>query len=466
MTNTAIDESSPFERDLLGRKAAAEFLTNFLVGRHRVAGSVPGNESFVLNVNAEWGLGKTYFLMEWAKMLRKHGHPVVYFDAWENDFSSDPFVGFMAEIEGQLTAGMTLKQNVRAKARNVIKKGARVIKASAPSIGFAIVKNFTGIDADKLIEAAKKSSPDVTAAIKRDLEKENKDVRSAITNFKSALADFALSARDENNASLPVFLMVDELDRCRPSFAIELLENIKHIFRVPNVYTIIATDSTQLAHSISAIYGQKFDSKKYLRRFFDHESRLDSPSYDDLAAAIFQQRNMLNDERLVNVFVHSNSRESSPRVLSLLAQALRLTTRDFQRSIDIVDSIRVTRKQDLNLFLLALLTMLYVGHSDAFDRYLQDPGPAAVQQYLKERGDMRITVQETVAASNSQLVRQAAIIDWSLRYLRGIWTDDIYNFSDDWMGVQYAIQNINSKTELADLRKYQDLVSGMGHFSM
>lgn len=123
MTEAKENPGIPFEKDLLGRKAAAEFLTRYLVGRHRVAGSVPGNESFVLNVNAEWGLGKTYFLTEWAKMLRNDGHPVVYFDAWSNDFSSNPFVSFLGEVESQLTLGLPPKLNLAKTAKSVVSAG-------------------------------------------------------------------------------------------------------------------------------------------------------------------------------------------------------------------------------------------------------------------------------------------------------------------------------------------------------
>jgi len=58
-----------------------------------------------------------------------------------------------------------------------------------------------------------------------------------------------------------MFILIDELDRCRPTYAIELLENIKHLFDIEGLYFIIATDSTQLSYSINAVYGNKFASE-------------------------------------------------------------------------------------------------------------------------------------------------------------------------------------------------------------
>lgn len=465
MTHSEISSETeqPFARDRLDRKKAAEFLTEYLIGRHRVAGSVPGNESFVLNVNAEWGLGKTYFLTEWAKMLRSAGHPVVYFDAWENDYASNPFVGFMAEIERQLTKGLDRKQKVTQLAKTVISKGARVIKASAPTVALSVVKNFTGLDGKELLETAKNATPDIVSAVKRDLEKENKDLRNAIQAFKEAFATFASIAQEEKSFTLPVFLMVDELDRCRPSYAIELLEHIKHIFRIPNVYTIVATDSQQLAHSIKAIYGAEFDSRKYLRRFFDHESRLDNPSFESLAKAALETRNMVADKNLLNVF--SALGITSADALSKIANALRVTTRDFQRSIEIIDSIRITSPGPKDLVLLAFMTMLYVSHGDLFDKYQQDPRRNTMSKLLLERGEMRVTFREMTDSPSGRNKTDVPVLEWLMRYLNGIWAKDQNSFQDSYLTINYAINN-STLQDINKLRRYHDLVSMVAHFSM
>ncbi|WVV48879.1 P-loop NTPase fold protein [Pseudomonas sp. NA13] len=74
----------------------------------------------------------------------------------------------------------------------------------------------------------------------------------------------------------PAFIFIDELDRCRPTYAIELLERVKHFFELEDCRFIVASDSTQLAHSVRAVYGEKFYSERYLSRFFDAEFRLDN----------------------------------------------------------------------------------------------------------------------------------------------------------------------------------------------
>ena len=75
----------------------------------------------------------------------------------------------------------------------------------------------------------------------------------------------------------PLVIMIDELDRCRPSYAIELLEVAKHLFAVDNVVFVLAVNRAELVHSVKALYGSGFDAEGYLRRFFDLDFQLPEP---------------------------------------------------------------------------------------------------------------------------------------------------------------------------------------------
>ena len=80
-----------------------------------------------------------------------------------------------------------------------------------------------------------------------------------------------------SNREKTVIIFVDELDRCRPSYAIELLERIKHLFNIGGLVFVLALDREQLGHSIKAVYGNGIDSDGYLRRFVDFEYQLKNP---------------------------------------------------------------------------------------------------------------------------------------------------------------------------------------------
>ena len=93
------------------------------------------------------------------------------------------------------------------------------------------------------------------------------EAQSSIAEFRAKLGQMAEALIESNGCNLIV--MIDELDRCRPSYAVELLEVAKHLFEVEHIVFALAVNRTQLAHSIRALYGSDFDAGGYLRRFFD-----------------------------------------------------------------------------------------------------------------------------------------------------------------------------------------------------
>ena len=77
----------------------------------------------------------------------------------------------------------------------------------------------------------------------------------------------------------PLVFIIDELDRCRPSYAVELLEQVKHVFSVPGIIFVLAIDKVQLGHAVKGVYGSPgMDDVEYLRRFIDVEFSLPMPS--------------------------------------------------------------------------------------------------------------------------------------------------------------------------------------------
>ncbi len=411
-------------------------------------------------------------------MLRNQGHFVVYFDAWENDYSADPFVGFMSAINAQLKASLPTKGKISLQAQAMTRAGSRVIKTAAPSIAFAVIKNFTGVDVKSDIlnhvdKATKSAGKEIASTIKADLEKQNKDLKNAIGDFKKSFSSFAQIYEKEHPTKLPIFLMVDELDRCRPSYAIELLEKIKHIFRVDNVYTVVATDSQQLAHSIKAVYGSEFDSRKYLRRFFDHESRLDTPQFAQLAAAMLEQRKLADDPKIDNVIQRPGGLPTSSEVLAKIGQAMKVTTRDFMRSIDILDTIRITQSDQIDLIAMTFLIMLYVSHVDLFDAYTRTLSASSIVKNTTVHFDTSITWNEIGERSDGfggQIEIQVPAIEWVLDYMTGVWSDRPLETDHSWVILRNAIRKLGmgsaSNTSQSSLQKYHRVVSMAGHFSI
>ena len=64
-----------------------------------------------------------------------------------------------------------------------------------------------------------------------------------------------------------ILFLIDELDRCRPNYAIDFLETIKHLFNQENTAFVIATNLSQLKSSAKALFGNELDFANYYRKF-------------------------------------------------------------------------------------------------------------------------------------------------------------------------------------------------------
>ena len=112
------------------------------------------------------------------------------------------------------------------------------------------------------------------ASIAKDRLTVYEEARKSVKAFRTSLQDMANELWKE---SQPLVVMIDELDRCRPSYAVELLEIAKHLFSVCRIVFVLAVNRSQLAHSVKALYGDGFDADGYLGRFFDIDFRLPQP---------------------------------------------------------------------------------------------------------------------------------------------------------------------------------------------
>jgi hypothetical protein len=283
--------------DALDRAPFAKFLTSYLVDRAGTSSTDSG--SFTVALDAGWGRGKSFFIKRWAQDLKAADppYPVVIFDAWAADFSADPLIAFMASLRAALEAEIAssgLKIELKQRATELLDKSVKVArKALLPSIkyiGSAVLEKYSGVSIAELGDAVKeaidngldapsfddvldeanfeKLSGYLDAVFEKTLDEQN-DKAAVISSFRKLLEQTIDLLCSDEKRSLPLFVFVDELDRCRPDFAIALLEGIKHLFGVRGVCFVVSTNREQLAEAMRAVYGAGYDTTRYLHRFFD-----------------------------------------------------------------------------------------------------------------------------------------------------------------------------------------------------
>lgn len=254
-------------KDSIGRnQEVADFL--------RLLDEVEGGYSFFLN--AAWGDGKTVFVKQAALSLAvfnenlpsgneeheaiqsaaplsgfamKDSYMPVYYNSWKNDSLGDPLPTLVATIATEYELQSYTKENPK-------------IADAITGILDAILKPF-GLNLLADARAAI-SGEDYLKAFN-----ENKKLQEKV----SELIGLVLEERANK-----LVLFIDEIDRCSPSFALKLLEEIKFLFEDDRVVLVFSTDMRQLASAVSGHYGNSFDGARYLGRFYDRIIPLSKPA--------------------------------------------------------------------------------------------------------------------------------------------------------------------------------------------
>jgi predicted KAP-like P-loop ATPase len=237
----AVPDNNDLGPDRLGRAKYAEFLTSYLYGQNK-------DKSYVLNLNSGWGTGKTYFLKRWKHDLEKN-HPIIYIDAWKDDHSADPFLSVVSSLITQLRA-RTDKSEESALSKG-IEFSTRLIKHAAPIVIGSLSKKYIGLsyndispENEDVPSSGNNNNIDKVAQKLSSLLLSDHEKRiSSIASLKETIKQWIEAVISQNNNASgglvgPTFVIIDELDRCRPDYAVKTLEVVKHIFDIPGVFLL------------------------------------------------------------------------------------------------------------------------------------------------------------------------------------------------------------------------------------
>lgn len=262
------------------------------------------DDGFSIALGGNWGNGKTFFVKQ-AKMILDSHNPFienfseeekeqiqfvwsnynrnktyslknqvcVYYDAWKYDNDDDPILSLIYEIARELGTNYNFTEESST---------AKVVVSLLELLSGRNIKDFYN---------TLKSQKDLMEGI----ENERK--------ISEQINDFFDSVLEERGDRLVIF--IDELDRCKPSYAVNLLEKIKHYFSNERITFVFSINSVELINTIQKYYGQSFDSGRYLDRFFD--LRLDLPQIDNkcfLEYMGFKIRNSYIQDKVVLAVVN------------------------------------------------------------------------------------------------------------------------------------------------------------------
>lgn len=261
-----VNAECPFQNCKLGRKKYADILEKVV--------SFYSN-GCVLAINGEWGTGKTTFVRMWQKHLENRGFKTLYFNVWKHDFISDPLVGLVGELQNLDTS-----TKVKSKLATVVQASSKILSGMFPALLKGLIKKSVGEDVLEVLEKGTEAASEMFA---KEIE-DYTNKCNTLEEFRNAMIDLVESCDSDK----PLIFIVDELDRCNPSFAVKVLERIKHLFSIPNVVFVLSIDKKQLCNSIRGYYGSDLiNAEEYLKRFIDIEYLLPDPDLDKLCNYLF-----------------------------------------------------------------------------------------------------------------------------------------------------------------------------------
>lgn len=338
-----ISSSNIFENDKLQRRESVRNLTELLKNI---------DSPVVFSINAPWGSGKTTYLRMLHASLELETRKPIYFSAWETDFAADPLLAFLGEINLNITSFIGGDKKKSKAWEQAKKAGAHILKRGVP---IAVKLATAGIvDADKILEEE----------VSKFAEGLSKDVIDSYSKNKLAIVEFKENIKKvlgvEGGDTEKLYIFIDELDRCRPTYAIELLERIKHLLDIEGLVFVLALDKNQLAHSVKAVYGSEFDAVGYLKRFIDVEFSLpaaDVEPYIEFLADQFELGKYFESDRGRNIH---NEFSNLISVIKVLALGQKMSLRTIEQLFSKIKLILLAGQRNHYVYPELMVFLLFV----------------------------------------------------------------------------------------------------------
>jgi len=211
--------------------------------------SISSNNYSTFSIIGDWGSGKTTFVKMWEKYCLKENQ-YIHIDAFKMDYESEPFMMLIKAFRNYFEKYVEIDKNTinkwlnKAKEvfalKNILKLGFNVIVDK--TVGSEPMKDFLNSTYNSCFDELSEE---------QTLYDELKNILNSITsNFETDL-----------------IIIIDELDRCRPDFALETLERVKHLFNVKKVKFILVYNEKIMQSMINQKYGIYIDAKRYLDKF-------------------------------------------------------------------------------------------------------------------------------------------------------------------------------------------------------
>ena len=249
-------------KDLLNRQSYLDLLKSI------ISNQCNNTSGYSFAIDGKWGCGKTWILTELENQFEEDSdnkYLIFHYNAWENDFYDEPLVAILSVMIEKLNKVTSQKSLYEATIDELLRQAS----ADLLNLVSGIVKEVTKIDVEEIIKRKK-------GFFKRI--KENTKLSAREINTLVPLQHTLQEVRNnlkKLSEKFHIILIVDELDRCLPEYAIKVLERLHHVFEdIDNLQVVLSIDKNQLDKTVKTIFGDDVNVAGYLTKFIDFTIKL------------------------------------------------------------------------------------------------------------------------------------------------------------------------------------------------
>lgn len=447
--------------DKLERRQVAEQVEDYIKARFEQP--APGSGSFTFAVEGSYGLGKSYFL-ERLKQQLSLNHPVAFVNAWTDDTANDPLTSIFLAVEDALAEKLAPKdeaerQKTAEKLKGVARIAAKVALRGAGSVlltakGYEELESAFETGVDDIFGLKSEKSTDTALVSKRKL----------IAEFQAKLKELLDSLEADGLFARPLIIIVDELDRCRPTYAISLLEEAKHFFDDTGTIFIYGMNRKALAATVKSIYGEEFPADHYLMRFVKRQISLPANDLRDLISDQWNCNPGLTAKlRFPDSEAKDNPSGAVPWLAKLFAQN-HILARDAEYVLELIFSFAAMwdKKTFIHLPYLACLAVNdYKNRRGAEEDKNRTKSPQVVEAFVDRNSD-----------GSDMIMRYEQVAGWDYNTLQSEWRREggsiLYGLVMNEITLEYAENGRLPQNDMVTLKSlvgsYSDRLKTVGKF--
>ncbi len=321
----------------------------------------------------------------------------IHYDAWEHDSDIDPLISIIFDLYSQIKNNVQQSSQLNEKAKlDRIGKLSTLSLKLLGKMGVKFLDAQIGINIEDFVNS--KNLTDLiqcfTVSKDRALLQSAEDTQK----LQEQINELLNSCIPDDGQYSRMVIFVDELDRCKPDYAVKLIERIKHYFNNPRLTFVFAINPGELIHTISAFYGQGFDSGEYLNRFFDFNLSLPIIDLDGYLKSL-----NIGDSKCLDAVIRALVIEEDLQLREILRAVS--TIRLLSNNINKLNHF--SPDQDLsyymymcNFILIPIIVILGINDSSKKDRFISGEAPEVLHDVLNYMGIAGRTLCEELLAKD------------------------------------------------------------------